>query len=48
MKAYNQVQGDALKIIKEVGAAFGLNFRSRESLLKVFAMKAGPDKPDKL
>jgi len=44
----NQVQGDSLKTIKELGAAFGLNFKSRESLLNVFALKREMDELDRI
>ncbi|MDF1570864.1 MAG: phage terminase small subunit P27 family [Bacteroidales bacterium] len=44
----NQIQADSLKTIKEIGAGFGLNFRSRESLLKVFMPKKEKDEFDRL
>lgn len=44
----NQIQADSLKVIKEIGAGFGLNFRSRESLLKVFQGKQARDAIDEL
>jgi len=44
----NSVQADSLKIVKELGQGFGLNFRSRENLLSVFKAKKQPDNFDKL
>lgn len=44
----NQVQADALKTVRELGTGFGLNFRSREQILKAFALKPEPDALDKI
>jgi P27 family predicted phage terminase small subunit len=44
----HQVQTDALKTVRELGAAFGLNFKGRGSLLKMFAPKKELDAIDRL